>query len=34
VPDAGHYPQAEFPEVVTPAVVSFLFDLEELSPAA
>ncbi len=34
VPDAGHHPQAEFPEVVTPAVVSFLFDLEELSPAA
>jgi pimeloyl-ACP methyl ester carboxylesterase len=24
VPDSGHYPQAEYPEVVTPAVVSFL----------
>lgn len=24
VPDAGHYPQAEYPEVVTPAVVEFL----------
>jgi pimeloyl-ACP methyl ester carboxylesterase len=24
VPDAGHYPQAEYPEVVTPAVVGFL----------
>lgn len=24
VPDAGHYPQAEFPEVVSPAVVEFL----------
>jgi pimeloyl-ACP methyl ester carboxylesterase len=34
VPEAGHYPQAEFPEVVTPAVVRFLFDLEELPSAA
>jgi pimeloyl-ACP methyl ester carboxylesterase len=24
VPNAGHYPQAEFPEIVTPAVVGFL----------
>lgn len=24
VPNAGHYPQAEYPEVVTPAVVEFL----------
>jgi pimeloyl-ACP methyl ester carboxylesterase len=24
VPDAGHYPQAEYPEVVTPAVVGFV----------
>jgi pimeloyl-ACP methyl ester carboxylesterase len=24
VPGAGHYPQAEFPEIVTPAVVAFL----------
>jgi pimeloyl-ACP methyl ester carboxylesterase len=24
VPGAGHYPQAEYPEVVTPAVVGFL----------
>jgi pimeloyl-ACP methyl ester carboxylesterase len=24
VPDAGHYPQAEFPEVVGPAIVEFL----------
>jgi pimeloyl-ACP methyl ester carboxylesterase len=24
VPDAGHYPQAELPEVVTPAIVGFL----------
>ena len=24
VPDAGHYPQAEFPEIVGPAVVDFL----------
>jgi pimeloyl-ACP methyl ester carboxylesterase len=24
VPDAGHYPQAEYPEMVTPAVVEFL----------
>jgi pimeloyl-ACP methyl ester carboxylesterase len=24
VPGAGHYPQAEYPEVVTPAVVEFL----------
>ncbi|MGZ8597464.1 MAG: alpha/beta fold hydrolase [Actinomycetota bacterium] len=24
VPEAGHYPQAEYPEVVTPAVVGFL----------
>jgi pimeloyl-ACP methyl ester carboxylesterase len=24
VPDAGHYPQAEYPEIVTPAVVDFL----------
>jgi pimeloyl-ACP methyl ester carboxylesterase len=24
VPGAGHYPQAEFPEVVTPAIVGFL----------
>jgi hypothetical protein len=23
VPDAGHYPQAEFPEIVSPAVVEF-----------
>ena len=23
VPDAGHYPQAEFPEIVTPALVNF-----------
>ena len=28
VPDAGHYPQVEYPEVVTPAVVDFLHDLE------
>ena len=27
VPDAGHYPQAEYPEVVTPAVLSFLAGL-------
>jgi pimeloyl-ACP methyl ester carboxylesterase len=24
VPDAGHYPQAEFPEIVSPAVVEFV----------
>lgn len=24
VPEAGHYPQAEYPEIVTPAVVEFL----------
>jgi pimeloyl-ACP methyl ester carboxylesterase len=24
VPDAGHYPQAEYPEVVTPATIEFL----------
>jgi pimeloyl-ACP methyl ester carboxylesterase len=24
VPGAGHYPQAEFPEVVSPAVVEFV----------
>jgi pimeloyl-ACP methyl ester carboxylesterase len=24
VPDAGHYPQAEYPEIVTPAIVEFL----------
>jgi pimeloyl-ACP methyl ester carboxylesterase len=24
VPDAGHYPHAEFPELVTPAIISFL----------
>lgn len=24
VPDAGHYPQAEYPEIVTPEVVAFL----------
>jgi pimeloyl-ACP methyl ester carboxylesterase len=24
VPGAGHYPQAEFPELVSPAVVEFL----------
>ncbi len=27
VPDAGHYPQAEYPEVVTPAVLDFLHDV-------
>jgi pimeloyl-ACP methyl ester carboxylesterase len=24
VPGAGHYPQAEFPEIVSPAIVEFL----------
>jgi pimeloyl-ACP methyl ester carboxylesterase len=24
VPEAGHYPQAEYPEIVTPAIVEFL----------
>ncbi len=28
VPDAGHYPQAEYPELVTPAVLDFLHGLE------
>ncbi len=28
VPGAGHYPQAEYPEVVTPAVVAFLSGLD------
>ena len=23
IPDAGHYPQAEFPELTTPAVLEF-----------
>ena len=23
IPDAGHYPQAEFPELTTPAIVEF-----------
>ncbi len=23
IPDAGHYPQAEFPELTTPVVVEF-----------
>jgi pimeloyl-ACP methyl ester carboxylesterase len=27
VPNAGHYPQAEYPEVVTPAVLAFLAGL-------
>lgn len=29
VPDAGHYPQTEFPEIVTPAIVAFLDGLPE-----
>jgi pimeloyl-ACP methyl ester carboxylesterase len=24
VPEAGHYPQAEYPEIVTPVVLEFL----------
>ncbi len=28
VPNAGHYPQAEYPEVVTPAVLEFLHGLD------
>jgi pimeloyl-ACP methyl ester carboxylesterase len=30
IPEAGHYPQAEYPEVVTPAVIEFL---ERVAPA-
>jgi len=30
VPGAGHYPQAEFPEVVSPAVVEFALRVESL----
>ena len=28
VPEAGHYPQAEFPELVSPAIVAFAQDLK------
>ena len=31
VPGAGHYPQAEYPEIVAPAVVEFL---KEVRPRA
>jgi pimeloyl-ACP methyl ester carboxylesterase len=31
VPDAGHYPQAEFPEIVSPAVVEFV---RRITPSA
>ena len=27
VPDAGHYPQTEYPEIVTPAILEFLHGL-------
>jgi hypothetical protein len=29
VPGAGHYPQAEYPEIVTPAVAAFCMDVRE-----
>jgi pimeloyl-ACP methyl ester carboxylesterase len=29
VPEAGHYPQAEYPEVVTPAVAAFCTDVRD-----
>lgn len=32
VPDAGHYPHAEMPEVTTPLILSFLETLKELHP--
>jgi pimeloyl-ACP methyl ester carboxylesterase len=31
VPGAGHYPQAEYPEVVTPAVLAFLARIDSVS---
>jgi pimeloyl-ACP methyl ester carboxylesterase len=31
VPGAGHYPQAEYPEVVTPAVLAFLDRIDSVS---
>ncbi|CAN5759832.1 hypothetical protein BH23CHL8_BH23CHL8_29140 [soil metagenome] len=33
VPGAGHYPQAEYPEVVTPAVLRFLASGEHAARA-
>jgi pimeloyl-ACP methyl ester carboxylesterase len=32
VPGAGHYPQAEFPELVSPAVVAFARRMTPIGP--
>jgi pimeloyl-ACP methyl ester carboxylesterase len=30
IPDAGHYPQNEFPELTTPEIVRFALEIREM----